>query len=328
MKFKIWSQAIIAITVILCSLALLAALTFSLSDSTWKKGGRRLEIEFNDATGIKLHSQVRYAGAAAGRVTTIRYLTPAERLGARAQNKAVRIVVQIDDQVPPLPSDTSASLSSETILGEKFVSLSAGSPGVPPLPDGAIIQGQDLVGFDSLARSAQAAVENVNTLLIKLNADYPDLIPRLASLLAQGNSLLLQGSNLVQDADGAVTNASDVISQFKLDYAELIPKLSSLLTQGKGIATNADVAIKQVGEFIQRAENVVKNNEGDLSKILSELRVVAQNLKVISTYTKALTGTLGEKPSRLIWGREKRQLPTEKEIIESPEVIPIEARKK
>ena len=59
MKSKIWSQAIIAITVILCSLALLAALTFSLSDSTWKRGGRRLEIEFNDATGIKLHSQVR-----------------------------------------------------------------------------------------------------------------------------------------------------------------------------------------------------------------------------------------------------------------------------
>ena len=328
MKFKTWSQGIIAISVILCSLALLAALTVSLSGSSWKKGGRRLEIEFNDATGIKLHSQVRYAGAPAGTVTGIRYLSPAERLGAREQNKAVRVVVRIDDQVPPLPSDTVAKLSSETILGEKFISLSAGTPGVPPLPDGAVIHGQDLVAFDGLARSAQAAMENVNALLSRLNSDYPDLIPRVALLLAQGNSLLLQGSNLVQNADGAITNASDVIFQFKLDYQELIPKLSSLLTQAKGIATNADVALKQVGEFVQRAETLVKNNEGDLGKMLSELRVVAQNLKVISTYTKALTGTLGEKPSRLIWGREKRQLPTEKEILESSEAIPIEPSKK
>jgi ABC-type transporter Mla subunit MlaD len=323
MKSTNWSQYIIAVIVIICSLVLLGALTFSLSGFTWKKSGRYLEIEFSDATGIKLHSAVRYAGAVAGSVTAMRYLAPEERLRAREQKNAVRVTVQLEDKVPPLPANVSASLISETILGEKFISLSAGDPKAPPLPNGAMIQGQALTAFDGLASSAQSAIDNANALLGKLNSDYPELVPRLASLLSQGNSLLSQSSNLVNNADGAITNANEVLSRVKLDYAELIPKLNSLLTQGKGIATNADLAVKQVGEFIGRAELLIKNNESDLGKILSELRVVSQNLKIISTYTKALTATLAEKPSRLIWSREKNALPTEREILDSPEPVPI-----
>src|SRR5678816_1891070 len=67
----------------------------------------------------------------------------------------------------------------------------------------------------------------------------------------------------------------------------------------------------------------IKNNEGNLGQIVAELHVVSQNLKVITTYTKALTATLGEKPSRLIWGGGKNQLPSEKEILESSKPVPV-----
>jgi phospholipid/cholesterol/gamma-HCH transport system substrate-binding protein len=283
MKSRNWSLYLVAITVILCSLVLLAALTFSLSGFIWKKTGRRLEIEFKDATGIKLHSRIRYAGAVAGSVTGIRYLSPQERLNAKEPKNAVRVSIEIDDGVPPIPSNVTATLTSETILGEKFISLSPGDPGTRALPEGAVIQGQDLVAFDGLARSAQAAVENANALLGKLNSDYPELVPRLATLLSQGDSLLRQSSNLVSNADEAVLNAGEVVLKLKSDYKELIAKVNSLLAQGQGIATNADLAIKQVGEFIERADSLIKNNEADIGKILSELRVVSQNLKVITT---------------------------------------------
>ena len=328
MKSKNWPNYVIAITVIVCSLILLAALTFALYGFQWKKGGRTLQIEFKDSTGIKLHSSVRYAGALAGTVTQIRYLTPEERKKSKHPKNAVRVTVRLNDDVPTLPADVIAGLASETILGEKFITLSPGNLDSPPLADGAIIQGQEVTAFDTLASSAQSAIENVNVILTRLNSDYPSLVPRLADLLSQGNSLLLQGSNFVHNADGAITNATEVVVKFRSDYAELVAKLNSLLSQGKSIATNTDLAVQQAGSFVNRADSLIKTNEDAFHQILVELRVVSQNLKVISTYTKALTGALGEKPSRLIWGGKKTRLPSEQEILQSAEPLPVELPKK
>ncbi len=328
MKPRNGSHYLIAFTVIVCSIILLAAMTFALTGFHWSKAGRTVEIDFQDATGIKVHSPVRYAGAIAGSVIHIRYLTLEERRSASDSKGAVRVTVQLDKEVPPLPADVAVTLASENILGEKFIALSAGSAGATPLPDGAVIQGQGMIAFDSLAKSARDAADNVNEILAKLNSDYPNLIPRLHSLLSQGGSLLLQGSNLIHHADGAVTNAGEVVAKMRVDYPELVTQLSSLLSRGNSLATNADSAISQVNGLVARADRLIANNEGDVAELLGELRVVSQNLKVVSTYTKALTATLGEKPSRLIWGMHKNKLPSEQEILKRPEPTPISQAKK
>ncbi|HXM73720.1 MAG TPA: hypothetical protein VN904_00475, partial [Chthoniobacterales bacterium] len=62
------SDYIVALSVIACSIVLLGALTFALSGYRLKKPTRTLQIKYEDVTGIKVHSEVRYAGAPAGRV--------------------------------------------------------------------------------------------------------------------------------------------------------------------------------------------------------------------------------------------------------------------
>src|SRR5438552_15183070 len=104
MKSKSWSQYIIALSVIGCSLILLAALTVAITGQRWVAYGRKLEIEFKDATGIRLHSVVRYAGAVAGSVVAIRYLSPAEREQPGKGDAAVRITVRLNKSRPALPS--------------------------------------------------------------------------------------------------------------------------------------------------------------------------------------------------------------------------------
>src|SRR5258708_35317671 len=68
------SDYIVAISVILTSVVLLAALTIALSGYRLKKPTRTLEINYEDVTGIKVHSELRYAGAPAGRVIAMRHL--------------------------------------------------------------------------------------------------------------------------------------------------------------------------------------------------------------------------------------------------------------
>ncbi len=121
------SDYIVAISVILCSLVLLGALTFALSGYRLKKPKRTLQINYEDVTGVNVHSEVRYAGAPAGRVIAMRHLTAKERESSTNKKDAVRVTISLDDGIPPLPTDITATLSSDTLLAPKFVALSAGN---------------------------------------------------------------------------------------------------------------------------------------------------------------------------------------------------------
>ncbi len=124
------SDYFVALSVIACSAILLAALTVALSGYRLKKPARTLQIDYEDVTGVKVHSEVRYAGAPAGRVIAMRHLSAAQRESGANKRNAVRVTVSLDDNIPPLPADVTATLSADTLLAPKFVALSAGRPAV------------------------------------------------------------------------------------------------------------------------------------------------------------------------------------------------------
>src|SRR5437762_6210991 len=108
------SDYFVALSVIACSIVLLGALTFALSGYQFKKPTRTLQINYEDVTGVKVNSEVRYAGAPAGRVIAMRQLSAKEREESENKRDAVRVTVSLDDAVPPLPADITATLSSDT----------------------------------------------------------------------------------------------------------------------------------------------------------------------------------------------------------------------
>src|SRR5207237_2188320 len=142
------SAYLVALFVIACSIVLLAALTFALSGYRLKKPTRVLQINYEDVTGIKVNSEVRYAGAPAGRVIAMRHLTAQEREASANKKDAVRVTVSLNEGIPPLPVDVTATLSSDTMLSPKFVALSAGTPGGQTLPNNAEIEGHTANGME------------------------------------------------------------------------------------------------------------------------------------------------------------------------------------
>src|SRR5512133_4373436 len=106
------SDYFVALFVIACSVVLLGALTFALSGRQFKKPTRTLRINYEDVTGIKINSEVRYAGAPAGRVIAMRHLTAKEREASANKKDAVRVTVSRDEGIPPLPTDITATRSS------------------------------------------------------------------------------------------------------------------------------------------------------------------------------------------------------------------------
>src|SRR6202162_4999317 len=191
------SDYLVALSVILCSIVLLAALTFALSGYRLKKPTRTLQIRYEDVTGIKIHSEVRYAGAPAGRVIAVRHIGAAERAKLPNRKDAVVVTVEIDEDVPPIPTDAIATLSSDTMLSPKFVALSAGTPGGKTLANNETIEGHPAYGIEQITAAAGPLFENANKLIDNLN--------------------------------GTVTNLDGTVTSVRGELGQFLPKFSPLL---------------------------------------------------------------------------------------------------
>ena len=291
------SDYIVALAVIACSVVLLAALTIALSGYRLKKPSRSLQIDYEDVTGIKLHSEVRYAGAPAGRVIAMRHLSAAERGASNNKRDAVRVTVSLDDSIPPLPADVMATLSSDTLLAPKFVALSAGTPGTKALANNAIIEGHPAYGIEQITAAAGPLVDHANVLLDNLNGTVTDLKSGLA---------------------GFMPKLPFVLDVAKTDLDELQKTIKGL----NDVETHLSSVLGQAGTVLGSADDFLGNTDKQLQEQLNQLHVTLLNLKVITTHAKALTEALGEKPNRLIFSGKPARLTPESEIIKSRQPLP------
>jgi len=315
------SDSLIAISVLLCSVVILAALTFALSGWRPTKSKHSLQIDFPDVTGIREHSQVRYAGAPAGTVTNIRLLTDEER--EASANAAVRVTVELFDSVPSLPDDIRATLGSDSLLSEKFVALSPGTPERPKLPNNALLRGVGSGGLDKLFDSVGPLVESVD-------------------------SLVQQLSKTLHGFDAVVEKTGDTVDTFHKGIGDALPRISKLADSLKTTSEEATTAVKRIDKLVNDSDPLIKtdlqklgtalgdmqktldsagrlltNTDKDIGARMQELSVVLQNLKVMSTQAKAFTKAIGEKPNRVIFSGKEKRLPTEQEIIRSTKPVPV-----
>jgi ABC-type transporter Mla subunit MlaD len=284
------SDYVVALAVIVCSLVLLGALTIALSGYRLKKPARTLQINYEDVTGIKIHSEVRYAGAPAGRVIAMRHLSVAERGALENKKDAVRVTISLDEGVPPLPSDVIATLSSDTLLAPKFVALSAGTPGGKTLANNAAIEGHPAYGLEQITAAAGPLFENANRLLDNLNVTVTDLKGNLGQFMPK---------------------ISPLVDTVKTDLDELQKVVTSL----GGVEKNANTVLGTADKFVGTTDK-------QLQEQMKELHIILLNLKVITTHAKAITQALGEKPNRLIFSGKANKLTPEEEIIKSSKPLP------
>ena len=323
-----FSDYLVALSVIACSAVLVGTLVFALSGWGKGKGSRRFEVDFPDVTGVRIHSQVRYAGAPAGSVVGVRLLTAEERAAAPEEKRrnAVRVTVEMADDVPPVPEDAKITLSSDTLLSEKFVAFSAGSATAPKLTAGAVLQGTGSSGLDGVAEKVGVLVDSLDPLLKAVE-------------------------NTLKQFDPLLAKTGEAVDTLKEGMSEALPRISKLAESLNTTASSADTALKRIDKLIADSEGPIKT---DLEKMkialeqlkdtlgsadrflthtdksidarMAELGAVMENLKVASTYAKAAMRTLGEHPHRLIFGTKPNALPSEEEILRTKKSIPLKPK--
>ena len=315
---KSLTDFVVAFLVIVCSVVLVAALAFTLGGRRSGKNDRTVEIDFADITGIHLHSEVRYAGAPAGSITAVRLLTFEERLQAEndeQQRNAVRVTATLRPEVPPLPADVRTAIGSDTLLSDKFVALTAGTPDGPKLAAGAVLQGQGAAGLDSLLEkigplleTAEAALRRIEPLLVKTDSAIGVFKDGIGDTLPKVSKLVEGLTQTSDSADAALKRLDKLIDDADEPIKEDLVQLKKLLIQ--------------IEQTMGSADQLLSRTDRNLNGRLQELSVVLDNLKVVSTHAKALTQQLAEKPNRLIFSGKAQKLTTEAEILKSRKPLP------
>lgn len=320
------SDYLVALSVIGCTLALLAGLAMALTGYRWHKSGRTLHVDFPDVAGIHQHSPVRYAGAPAGSVTGMRHLTTAERLGGANPKNAVRVTLSLHDEVPPIPDDVVAALGADTLLSEKFIALSAGTAGGGLLADGAVIQGLPQPTFDDLIRVAGDLVHMLDDVLPAVKTQVQELLPKIAAISDTGRKLADDGKVLVGKAGTLLDNLTALTGSGK----ELAGDAQALVRQATKLIENNEASLDRtlkelpgvldnLDALLGRTQGLLSVNEKDLSATIRDLRAVMQDMRVVTVHAKTLTATLAAgRPTRLIWTNDANPPPADAEKKPQP----------
>jgi virulence factor Mce-like protein len=112
-----------------------------------KPKGYRFTASFAEATQLAQEADVRISGVPVGKVKTIE---PNKKTGRSD------VVIQLESEYAPLPSDAKAILRQKTLLGETYVELTPGSPNARRIPEGGklrVTQVSPTVELDEIYRA-------------------------------------------------------------------------------------------------------------------------------------------------------------------------------
>lgn len=327
------SDWLIALGVIVCSVILLAALSFALTGNPFDKPERTLRVEMPDVTGIQTSSMVKYGGAPAGTIFSVRILTPEERQKSDQSENAIELVLAIRNNAPPFPQGTTATVSADTLLADKFILLTAGPADAPPLESGALISGTPPTTIDSLVRTLDRSLQSLDALLPGPGGGESNILDEAKLALAavqtvieEAKSTLDGADELIVGAKGTLTGADGLITGARgtlVNADATLAQAQNLLTGDKRSVETLIADLTTTAERLEglsaRAEKLIDDNADNLDATLADARVATENLKVTATYAKALVLALTRRPQQLLWGagRKPIQVPTEGEILNS-----------
>ncbi len=306
---KKFGDPAIALTVVACSAVLFLALAFALNGNPFDRPTRTLKAQLPSIIGLERTSPVKYAGATAGSIHSVRMLTPEERLRSAHPENAIEIVIALDNGVPPLNEGLTASVSSDTLLSDKFLLLEGGDPTAPALANGATIAAIPPATFDVVLRELSSFLvqvedvfggskDSLDGILPKVDRLLDDLrgtVTKVDGLVGHGDSLLTDVDTLVNKGDGLVANADGLVTGGRKLLDDNSEPINRMIRQLSSAAASLD-------SVAQRTEKLIKDNANNIDASATDAREALAELRDTAVQLHAFVNSLRARPQQLIWG--------------------------
>jgi ABC-type transporter Mla subunit MlaD len=348
-------DATVATLVILCSLMLLGALLFAISGDPWRKPHLRFSVDFADVTGIHRNTAVLYAGDKIGMVERIEHLGPADRL-VSSNTVRVHIEVfektPIPASVKVLISAESilgekhialARMDDEEGLlvdGTRLTSASAGSLLEMMIPGGDAIFADiksitadlrkitDPLGKGDASKKITDSLANIESFTQELKVTFAgdgktpgfgQKINAVADKLdetATGIQELVKGPKDAAEK-GLAPRADAILANLETFSKELNQTIAGTPDGKPGLKLRLEEITTDLHKLFAGGENASGPGlEKHLDTTMRKVNTLVEEMNALVVWGEYITGTLAEKPSRLIFGSKENDVPTKEQIIE------------
>lgn len=265
-----------------------------------------LHAAFPEVAGLRDGATVQVAGMNAGLVRDLRFSEDLE-------NKRILVDLELSTRFQDrVRKDSLASIDTQGVLGDRYINISVGSSGQPPLADGDTIQAKhspDLMGsLRSISETLGAAIEGEGGK--EAGQALVDILKSLRNVLKEteeGRGLI---HHLVYD-EGPARQLDTLLANLE-GGSESLERVLAQVERGDGTA-HALIYGKDGKELLARLSSAsaridslladVKEQKGLLhalvyedprtSGLLANLQTVSQDLKDITGSIKKGEGTLG-----------------------------------
>ena len=223
---------------------------------------KTLHTMVTTAVGLMPGAPVRLSGVEVGKVTSV-------TLVGKSTTEQVDVQMTIEEGAWALiKSDSKATLGTIGMLGDKYIEITPGTPGLPNLSEGDYIPGQSTGDLLTLMDEVPEIMGNIR--------DLSRALAKLARHLdgSEGTlGKLLYSDSLYNLMLGAGEQASDIASTLKKD----LPQLSSNL--------------RETLERINALADAMQDTSGTLGMVLSS-RTLYDRIDHISANLASLTDSL------------------------------------
>ena len=310
-----WSQLKVGVLV-LVALAALAALIFLMSGSTGGifTGKITLRSYFENAAGIKVGAPVNLEGFTVGNVVKIsivpsRKLTPVEvtyKIGAKYK-EAVH-------------TDSKASLETIGVLGDTVVDINSKTAVGPQVENNSELKTNETPSLSDVIKSSQGTIEQLNTILAKVDhiadslnttkgsigelINSPDLYNKALGTVNELSRLV----DSVSNGKGSIGKlvADDTLYNHVNDTVAKIDKMATDLDAGKGtlgkllkdetLANSLTQSVQSANQLLADI-NAGKGGLGMIAKdpqFAAKLRDTVDKLDAILVKVDSGQGTIGQ----------------------------------
>jgi phospholipid/cholesterol/gamma-HCH transport system substrate-binding protein len=250
----------------------------------WEKG-YRLYVTLDDITGLNEQSRVKIAGVDTGVV---------EKIGL--EDGKARLVLLINPNIV-IYENAIASLKMSGLLGDKYISISTGSPDHPVLENGAeLVNIMPASDIGALANQLAVAATNI-----------ANLTKNIESIFGQGEKEALKAS--IHDLRVVTKNLRGISSENREPLNSLIAQLNdfSRVLSDKGPKFMDDIGmvaqvlgekgpalIETLDETASELRDVIGENKEALRESVENIKYVSKSARTIVRKIEEGEGTIGK----------------------------------
>lgn len=313
LKIKVGALVLVATVLLVLFVVLLGG--FSVGDK------QTYHVEFADSGSVLAGAPVKIAGVRAGRVSQVEFLVDrAARKSAPLKAKEgpinVRISIAVDQNMArSVRKDSEFFITTQGVLGEKYIEIIPGSEAAPVWPDDAYVRGTDppridlvFARVDNILAQVEGAMGGEDLNIGELVRSATRLMKRLDSYLERHQGRL---DNIMVNVDGTVGDARSLVKGLKDGVGDgssiamviedarnvaqtLSAEIGPTTVAARRAMRSADKALASANGIMQRNEKRIDSTLKRLPGVAARAEDVARDAAFVMSRLKAGRGTVGQ----------------------------------